>query len=147
MLLFDSSVWIDWLRGADTDAVRFVQERENHEDLAITQMIYLEVLQGVSSDRQFAVTQRVLGAQTVLQPLGGLATFEAATHLYRRARKQGLTIRKSNDCLIAAMAMAMALEQGAVLVHNDRDFLSLAQVEEAPLMYPRRPFDAGKAPT
>ena len=143
MLLFDSSVWIDWLRGADTDAVRFVQERENHEDLAITQMIYLEVLQGVSSDRQFAVTQRVLGAQTVLQPLGGLATFEAATHLYRRARKQGLTIRKSNDGLIAAMA----LEQGAVLVHNDRDFLSLAQVEEAPLMYPRRPFDAGKAPT
>ena len=143
MLLFDSSVWIDWLRGADTDAVRFVQERENHEDLAITQMIYLEVLQGVSSDRQFAVTQRVLGAQTVLQPLCGLATFEAATHLDRRARKQGLTIRKSNDCLIAAMA----LEQGAVLVHNDRDFLSLAQVEEAPLMYPRRPFDAGKEPT
>ena len=143
MLLFNSSVWIDWLRGADTDAVRFVQERENHEDLAITQMIYLEVLQGVSSDRQFAVTQRVLGAQTVLQPLGGLATFEAATHLYRRARKQRLTIRKSSDCLIAAMA----LEQGAVLVHNDRDFLSLAQVEEAPLMYPRRPFDAGKEPT
>ena len=27
MLLVDSSVWIDWLRGADTDAVRFVQER------------------------------------------------------------------------------------------------------------------------
>ena len=49
MLLVDSSVWIDWLRGADTDAVRFVQEREAHEELALTQMIYLEVLQGVSS--------------------------------------------------------------------------------------------------
>lgn len=141
MLLVDSSVWIDWLRGADTDAVRFVQERENHEELAITQMIYLEVLQRVSSDRQFAATQRVLGAQTMLQPQGALATFEVAAHLYRRARKQGLTIRKSSDCLIAAMA----LEQGAVLVHNDRDFLALAQVEEALLVYPLSPFDSGKA--
>ncbi len=140
MLLVDSSVWIDWLRGADTDAVRFVQERENHEELAITQMIYLEVLQRVSSDRQFAATQRVLGAQTMLQPQGALATFEVAAHLYRRARKQGLTIRKSSDCLIAAMA----LEQGAVLVHNDRDFLALAQVEEALLVYPLSPFDSGK---
>lgn len=140
MLLVDSSVWIDWLRGADTDAVRFTRERENHEELAITQMIYLEVLQGVSSDRQFAATQRVLGAQTLLQPQGALATFEAAAHLYRHARKQGLTIRKSSDCLIAVMA----LEQGAVLVHNDRDFLALAQVEPALLVYPRPPFDAGK---
>ena len=135
MLLVDSSVWIDWLRGTDTDAVRFVQERENHEELAITQMIYLEVLQGVSSDRQFAATQRVLGAQTLFQPLDMLKTFEAAAHLYRRARIQGLTIRKSSDCLIAAMA----LEQGAVLVHNDRDFLALAQVEPALQVYPRNP--------
>ena len=58
MLLVDSSVWIDWLRGAETDAVRFTRERENHEELAITQMIYLEVLQGVSSDRQFAATRQ-----------------------------------------------------------------------------------------
>ena len=142
MLLVDSSVWIDWLRGADTNAVRFVQERENHEELAITQMIYLEVLQGVISDRQFAATQRVLGAQSVLQPLGALETFEAAAHLYRRARKQGLTIRKSSDCLIAAMAV----EAGALLVHNDRDFLALAQVEEALLVYPRPAFQGGKAP-
>ncbi len=135
MLLVDSSVWIDWLRGADTDAVRFVQEREQHEELAVTQMIYLEVLQGVSSDQQFAATQRVLGAQTMLQPLDAVTTFEAAALLYRRARKHGLTVRKSSDCLIAAMA----LEHGALLVHNDRDFLALAQVEPALRLYPRNP--------
>ena len=60
MLLVDSSVWIDWLRGADTDAVRFVQEPQNHEQLAITQMIYQEVLQGVSSERQYAVEPTLL---------------------------------------------------------------------------------------
>ncbi len=135
MLLVDSSVWIDWLRGADTDAVRFVQEREAREELAITQMIYLEVLQGVSSDRQLAATRRVLGAQTMLLPLDSLGTFETSAALYRRARQRGLTIRKSTDCLIAAMA----LENGAVLVHNDRDFLSLAQAVPELIVFPRSP--------
>lgn len=134
MLLIDSSVWIDWLRGSDTDAVRFVQAREAQEELALTQMIYLEVLQGVSSERQFAVTQKVLGAQTMLLPLDGLETFEAAARLYRRARHQGLTIRKSTDCLIAAIA----LEHDALLVHNDRDFLALAQAVPQLQVYPHQ---------
>ena len=38
-------------------------------------------------------------------------------------------------CLIAAVA----LEHGALLVHNDRDFNVLAQVEPALLVYPGRP--------
>lgn len=135
MLLIDSSVWIDWLRGADTEAVRFVQDRQSSEELALTQMIYLEVLQGINTDRQFVATQRVLGAQAMLQPLDVLATFEAAAQLYRRARRAGLTIRKSTDCLIAAMA----LEHAALLVHNDRDFLALAQVEPRLLVYPGKP--------
>ena len=134
MLLVDSSVWIDWLRGLDTDAVRFVQARESHEELALTQMIYLEVLQGVSSQRQFVATQRVLSAQSMLLPQDATETFEAAAQLYRRARTQGLTIRKSTDCLIAAIA----LERGALLVHNDRDFLALAQAVPQLHVYPRQ---------
>ena len=133
MLLIDSSVWIDWLRGSDTDAVRFVQAREPQEEIALTQMIYLEVLQGVSSQRQFSATQKVLSAQTMLLPLDPLQTFEAAALLYRRARAMGLTIRKSTDCLIAAMA----LEHGALLVHNDRDFVALAQAIPQLHVYPR----------
>lgn len=132
MLLVDSTVWIDWLRGADTDAVRFVQARAEREELALTQMIYQEVLQGVSSDRQFEATRRVLGGQTVLEPLEPLETFEAAAHLYRKARRLGLTIRKSTDCLIAAIA----IEQDALLVHNDRDFLALARADAKLHVYP-----------
>ena len=132
MLLVDSSVWIDWLRGTATGAVRFVQASEAFEEIALTQMVYLEVLQGVSSDRQYSECQRVLGSQTMLQPLNALETFEAAAQLYRKARKKGLTVRKSTDCLIAAIA----LEQGAMLVHNDRDFLALAQAEPMLVVYP-----------
>ena len=132
MLLIDSSVWIDWLCGAATNAVRFVQAREAFEEIALTPMIYLEVLQGVSSERHHAQCQRVLGAQTMLQPLDALETFEAAAQLYRRARKKGLTIRKSTGSLIAAIA----LEQGAMLAHNDCDFLALAQAEPMLVVYP-----------
>ena len=133
-VLVDSSVWIDWLRGSDTDAVRFVQARESQEELALTQMIYLEVLQGVSSQRQFSLTQKVLCAQTMLLPRDPMETFEAAAQLYRQARKQGLPIRKSTDCLIAAIA----LEHGALLVHNDRDFLALAQAVPQLHVYPHQ---------
>jgi predicted nucleic acid-binding protein len=132
MLLVDSTVWIDWLRGNDTDAVRFVQSRESQEELALTQMIYLEVLQGVISQRQFEATRRVLGAQTLVQPLEPVATFEDAAQLYRSARQQGLTIRKPTDCLIAAIA----LEQNALLVHNDRDFLALQKADVRLRLYP-----------
>lgn len=139
MLLVDSSVWIDWLRGADTEGVRFVQAREASEELAFTQMIYLEVLQGVSSQRQLTQTRRVLGAQTLLQPLDSLGTFEAAANLYRQARARGFTIRKSTDCLIAAIS----LEQACLLVHNDRDFVALAAAQPQLRIFPGR---AGAGP-
>jgi len=132
MLLVDSSVWIDWLCGADTEGVRFVQAREAQEELALTQMIYLEVLQGVSSPRQLAQTRQVLAAQILLLPLDALETFDAAAQLYRQARVKGFTIRKSTDCLIAAIA----LEQSSLLVHNDRDFLALAAVEPRLRIFP-----------
>lgn len=96
-------------------------------------MIYLEVLQGVTSQRQFDTTRRVLGTQTLLLPQHELHTFEAAALLYRRARALGLTIRKSADCLIAALA----LEHGATLVHDDRDFLALARAAPQLKVYPQ----------
>ena len=132
MLLVDSSVWIDWLRGAATNAVRFVQAREPFKEIVLTQMIYLEVLQGVSSDRSYAECQRVLGAQTMLQPLDALGTFEATAQFYRKARKKGLIICKSTDCLIAAIA----LEQGGMLVHKDRNFIAVAVAEPMLVLYP-----------
>ena len=134
MILIDSSVWIDWLRGSDTDAVRFVQARQDVEELALTQMIYLEVLQGANTDSHYEAIKRVLSKQTMLEPLDSLVTFEAAAQLYRTARRKGLTVRKPVDCLIAAIA----LEQRALLVHNDRDFLALASASPQLVVYPSR---------
>ena len=132
MILIDSSVWIDWLRGTVTDAVRFAQQRQGSEERALTHMVYPQVLQGIRLDSQFILTRDLLGAQTLLAPLHATQTYEAAAQLYRSACKLGLTIRKSTDCLIAAIA----IEHDALLVHNDRDFLPLAQLAPEQSVHP-----------
>jgi predicted nucleic acid-binding protein len=134
MLLVDSSIWIDAMNGRVTDATRYLEARDEGEEIATTGIIFQEVLQGIRSEREFDRMRAVLWATLILEPRE-LSTYEVAAKLYRRARSQGLTVRKPNDCLIAALA----LEHGALLVHNDRDFVALAQVEPALLVYPGRP--------
>jgi predicted nucleic acid-binding protein len=53
-----------------------------------------------------------------------LARFESAGNLYRIAREKSFTIRSSNDCLIAAIAM----HHDILLLHGDRDFDAIAQL-------------------
>lgn len=134
MLLVDSSVWIDRSRGNVTQGTLFVDQRDELEDVAITGVIYQEVLQGSRSDRGFSQMRAMLSTMVLLEPRE-LSTYEIAATLFRRARQAGFTIRSANDCLIAAVA----LENGVLLVHNDRDLLALAQVEPSLLVYPGRP--------
>lgn len=134
MLLLDSSVWIDIHRARATPATRYVEAREDLEEIATTGIIFQEVLQGIREDAEYDYMRQVLWSTLILEPRE-LSTYEIAAQLYRTARAAGLTIRKPSDCLIAAIA----LEHGALLVHNDRDFVALAQAEPALLIYPGRP--------
>jgi predicted nucleic acid-binding protein len=134
MLLVDSSVWIDHVRNLDTDAIRFVELRDEDEEIAMAGVIFQEVLQGARDDAVYDRLRDMFSGLLLLEPRD-LSTYEVAAQLHRRARRAGFTIRKPTDCLIAALA----LEQGAMLVHNDRDFVFLAQVEPALIIYPGRP--------
>ncbi len=46
-----------------------------------------------------------------------------AAQLYRALRRKGITIRKANDCLIAAVC----IENNIPLLHNDKDFDNIAK--------------------
>lgn len=50
--------------------------------------------------------------------------FALAGDIYRIAREKSFTIRSSNDCLIAAIAM----HHDVLLLHGDRDFDYIAQL-------------------
>jgi len=134
MLLLDSSVWIDIHRARATAATRYVEARDEHEEIATTGIIFQEVLQGIRLQAEYEYMRQVLWSTLILQPRE-LSTYEVAAQLHRAARAAGFTIRKPNDCLIATLA----LEHGALLVHNDRDFFALAQVEPALMIFPSRP--------
>jgi predicted nucleic acid-binding protein len=132
MLLLDTSVWIDLLAGRQTEAVKFALQREATEGLALTEMVYLEVMQGIRTEAAESRIRAILGQQQMLPALQGLETFEQAASLYRAARRSGFTIRTAVDCLVAQIA----LEHDALLVHNDRDFFALANVAPQLQLYP-----------
>ena len=87
--------------------------------------MYGEALQGIRDENAYRRTRLSLLAHPILRPRG-LETFEAAANLDRTARRRGLTIRRSVDCLIAATCF----EAGAEIYHNDRDFDAIARVSD-----------------
>lgn len=126
MLLVDSSVWINFLAGRTSKAVKYFREQlEARETFALTELIYLEVLQGVREPDTAKKVSTYLRGQLLLAPRRGLQTYDAAADLYRRCRIAGVTVRSTIDCLIAQIAV----EYGAVLLHSDRDYEHIARVE------------------
>lgn len=122
MIVVDTSVWIDVLNDTPApQAQRCVQLIESGQPVALTDVILTEVLQGLRSDREAALVERHLRAFPILR-LEDLDDFVLAARLYRAARRAGVTIRKTLDCLIAAPCV----RTGAPLLHADEDFDRLA---------------------
>lgn len=89
--------------------------------IALTDVILTEVLQGIRSGRQLRMVEAGLAPFNVLR-LRSRDDFRNAAALYRLARKQGITIRRTLDCLIAAVCIREAVP----ILHHDSDFDRLA---------------------
>ncbi len=120
MVLVDTTVWIDFFGGKSTPEVRELERLlQEGEDLCTCGVILTEVLQGIREDADYRRTLTRFDAFLFL-PMSR-QTFLAAADIYRSLRRRGVTIRKSVDCMIAAVAR----EHGAALLHHDRDFDSI----------------------
>jgi predicted nucleic acid-binding protein len=123
VIVVDTSVWIDVLNERSTSqADRCVELIEGGEPIALTDIVVTEILQGLRSDREARLVESHLKAFPILR-LDGLDDFVLAADLYRMARRAGVTIRKTLDCLIAAPCV----RTGAPLLHADTDFDRLAK--------------------
>jgi predicted nucleic acid-binding protein len=87
----------------------------------------MEVLAGARDEPHLSTLRHAL-AQAAVIPMPA-ADYDAATALYRRCRRQGETVRKLIDCLIAAVV----IRTGIAVLHNDRDFDALARHTELQL--------------
>jgi len=124
VIVVDTSVWIEFLGKRETPCDLHLKKLvENGASLALTDIIYCEILQGIREDTTYRRTREILRSYPILR-VQGLTTFDHAAALYRTCRRHGLTIRSTVDCLIAATC----LEADAALYHNDRDFAAIANV-------------------
>ncbi len=122
MIVVDTSVWVDVLNERDTaQARRCIELLEDGAPLALTDVILTELLQGFRSEREAARVERYLRLFPILR-LETLEDFALAARLYRRARRAGVTVRKTLDCLIAAPCV----RDGVPILHADEDFDRLA---------------------
>jgi hypothetical protein len=130
MVLVDTTVWIDFFSDRNEPHVVMLQELiEKGEDLSLCGVILAEVLQGVRSDTDFIKTKEYLG-YLIFLPMQQ-ATFIRSAEIYRSLRKQGITIRKPVDCMIASVA----IEYDVHLLHNDRDFDHIAKHSKLRICY------------
>jgi predicted nucleic acid-binding protein len=116
-LLVDTSVWIAILRGE-------VQvNRASYREFFTCGPVVQEVLQGFGENPLVAkYEESFLRVPRLSDPLPA-ELFVVAADIYRQGRRRGLTIRSATDCLIAAIALA----NGATILHRDRDFDHIAQ--------------------
>lgn len=122
LIVVDTSVWVDVLNEVETPAAgRCAALLEDGAPVALTDIIYAEVLQGFRTEREANRVERHLRAFPLLR-LETLDDFSLAARLYRQARRAGITIRKTLDYLIAAPCV----REGVPILHADEDFDRLA---------------------
>jgi predicted nucleic acid-binding protein len=122
VILVDSSAWIEFQRatGSPVDR-RLTAAIQADEPLATTGLVILEILAGARDEHQAAELRRLLDRCRFL-PLEEPSDHEAAAALYRACRREGRTIRRLPDCLIAAVA----IRTHAKVLHRDADFDAIA---------------------
>lgn len=133
MVLVDTSVWVDYLRGEATSQVRALRDLLAGEDIVGTAPIILqEILQGADSEARFETWRANFSELYCYVPIDPAQSHIAAARLYQACRRAGKTPRSSNDCLIAQIA----IEHDLQLLHDDRDFSAIASTTPKLKVYP-----------
>ena len=117
MILVDSSVWIDFFNDTKTPAAKKLDGLLGVQPVCTGDLILAEVLQGFRQDEDYQTAKKLLCALPVHNMLGTAISLKAAEN-FRSLRKQGITIRKTIDTIIATYC----IEKRLPLLCSDKDF-------------------------
>lgn len=122
LIVVDSSAWIEFLRATGSETHHRLRELiDSGADLAVTEVVVMELLGGVSGSRA-ALRSRLLSYPVL--PLQGFQDYEEAALIYRRCRRAGdMLSRGYSDCLIAIPT----IREGAQIFHRNGDFEVIAR--------------------
>ena len=125
MILVDTSIWVEFFKKSS----KIVIPIEMIPNIAVCPPVVQEVLQGIKEDSVFKNIQRSLLSFKAAGENLNTDTYIEASSIYRSARRRGITIRSSIDCLIAVIA----LREKYQIWHQDRDFSAIARFTDLKL--------------
>jgi predicted nucleic acid-binding protein len=117
LIVADTSVWIDFLRGAGTERSRLIAIAAYEDELVVPDLVIYELMAGATTSRDRLLIERKVASYRVVDVAGDDRVRAAAEH-YRFLRSLGVSIRKAVDVLIASFCIT----ERAPLIHDDRDF-------------------------
>jgi predicted nucleic acid-binding protein len=117
VILVDSSVWIDYFRGAPSAEADHLDGLLGIQPLLIGDLILTEILQGFDKDSDFRQARTLLEALPIV-PLAGKEIAVRAAQNHRILRQKGVTVRKTIDTIIATCC----IQNDYALLHRDQDF-------------------------
>ena len=122
MIVADTSVWIDYFKGQISPATDLLDEQLDTSLVVIGDLILLEILQGFKVEKDYKLAKAMVLLLEQRAFLGSELALIAAEN-YRQLRKKGITIRKTNDVIIASYC----IEHNLPLLFSDRDFLPFVE--------------------
>nr|WP_299241822.1 PIN domain nuclease [uncultured Halomonas sp.] len=118
MILVDTSVWIDYFNGVESPQTNLLDASIVEGAVALGDLIFLEILQGIRDDKQYHQTKQSLLPLDQYEMFGKDMALKCAEN-YRALCKRGITIRKTADVIIATFC----IEKQFSLLFLDRDFI------------------------
>jgi predicted nucleic acid-binding protein len=124
VILADTSAWVEYDRATRSRVDRRLTELITGDGpVYCTEPVLMEVMAGTRTEARADDLRRLLLRGGLLH-FDAAVDFEAATRIYRRCRRAGITPRGMIDCMIAAVAW----RHDAVLLSWDADLDRVARV-------------------
>lgn len=120
LVLVDTSVWIEVFRKSSGFRL---EDYVDFDEVVTCLPVVQEVLQGFRDPLAHRKARNSMLALPMVENPLTLEVYDKAIELYRAARRNGITVRSSVDCLIAACALRNSLS----VLHHDRDYKALAK--------------------
>ena len=119
LVLADTTVWVHYLRGGNPEVKDRIVPLILENRLATADIIIMELLRGVNSEKNFQILHDDLVALPRL-------VMDAAT--WKLAWKSGYQLRKAgvNVPLADTLIAVIAVQHGCLLLHSDKHFSMLS---------------------
>jgi predicted nucleic acid-binding protein len=117
MIVADTSAWIDYFNGVLAPHTDRLDSDLETNIIIIGDLIIAELLQGFKTDKEYNTAKKIIENLEYRDFVGKEIATKTANN-YRYVRKNGITVRKTIDVIIATFC----IENEYQLIHNDKDF-------------------------